>query len=72
MIKKYSAKKIHLFAFIVIGLLAITAFTTGNTKPKWKSLFDGKTLNNWKVGDNAATFSIEDGKIAVNGNVAQS
>ena len=59
----------YLFA-IAISLLAITAFTAGNTKPKWKSLFDGKTLNNWKVGDNAGTFAIEDGKIAVNGPVA--
>lgn len=70
MIIKYSTRKIGSFAILVTGLLAITAFTSDNTKPKWKALFDGKTLSNWKVGDNAATFTIEDGKIAVNGNVA--
>jgi hypothetical protein len=34
------------------------------------SLFDGKTLNGWKVGKNAETFKVEDGSIVVNGDVA--
>ncbi|MCP9748948.1 DUF1080 domain-containing protein [Lacihabitans sp. CS3-21] len=38
-------------------------------KPKWVSLFDGKTLNGWKVGENAASFKVEDGAIVVNGPV---
>lgn len=37
---------------------------------EWISLFDGKTLNNWKVGDNAATFSVEDGAIVAHGPTA--
>lgn len=37
---------------------------------EWKSLFDGKTLQGWKVGANAATFSVEDGSIVAHGNVA--
>jgi Domain of Unknown Function (DUF1080) len=37
---------------------------------EWVSLFDGKTLNNWKVGNNASTFTIEDGSIVANGPVA--
>lgn len=36
----------------------------------WVSLFDGKTLNGWKVGDNAATFSVEDGAIVAHGQTA--
>ena len=36
---------------------------------EWVSLFDG-TMNNWKVGDNAATFRVDSGMIIVNGNVA--
>ena len=36
----------------------------------WVSLFDGKTLNGWKVGDNAATFSVEDGAIVAHGETA--
>ncbi|CAN1577904.1 Domain of unknown function DUF1080 [Spirosomataceae bacterium] len=38
-------------------------------KPKWVSLFDGKTLNGWKVGENASSFKVEDGAIVVNGPV---
>jgi hypothetical protein len=37
---------------------------------KWISLFDGKTLNGWKVGDNASTFSVNDGMIVVHGKTA--
>ena len=36
----------------------------------WISLFDGKSLNGWKVGDNASTFSVQDGAIVANGPVA--
>lgn len=39
-------------------------------KDKWHSLFDGKTLNGWKVGANAASFKVENGTITVNGDVA--
>ena len=37
---------------------------------KWISLFDGKTLNGWKVGENAATFSVDSGCIIAHGNTA--
>ncbi len=37
---------------------------------KWISLFDGKSLSNWKVGDNAATFSVDSGMIIVHGKTA--
>ncbi len=33
----------------------------------WVSLFDGKTLDGWKVGENAASFKVEDGAIVING-----
>ena len=36
----------------------------------WISLFDGKSLDGWKVGANAETFTVKDGAIVVNGNVA--
>lgn len=54
-----------------VSVLVLLLFISG-TKPKkgWVSLFDGKTLDGWKVGSNGSTFSIEDGAIAVNGNVA--
>ena len=36
----------------------------------WISLFDGKSLDGWKVGENAATFSVENGTIIAHGNTA--
>jgi hypothetical protein len=39
-------------------------------KDGWISLFDGKTLDGWKVGKNAGSFRIEDGQIVANGPVA--
>ena len=41
-----------------------------STNDGWISLFDGKTLNGWKVGDNAQTFTVKDGAIVANGDVA--
>ncbi|MFD1140664.1 DUF1080 domain-containing protein [Larkinella insperata] len=42
----------------------------GKGNDGWINLFDGKTFNGWKVGKNAQSFKIEDGAIAVNGQVA--
>lgn len=36
----------------------------------WISLFDGKSLDHWKAGKNAGTFTIENGMIVANGPVA--
>lgn len=33
----------------------------------WISLFDGKSLNGWKVGESAETFTVADGAIVVHG-----
>jgi len=37
---------------------------------KWISLFDGKSLSNWRVGANAETFSVDSGMIIVHGKTA--
>lgn len=36
----------------------------------WISLFDGKSLNDWKVGENASTFTVDSGMIIAHGPVA--
>jgi len=56
----------------ITAVLFCTAFLLSATKQKqkWVSLFDGKTLNGWKVGENPETFKVEDGAIVVNGKVA--
>jgi Domain of Unknown Function (DUF1080) len=51
--------------FIIIGGACLK-----NNDNSWISLFDGKSLDGWKVGANAATFRVEDGMIVVNGETA--
>lgn len=54
------------------AILAFTllSFSIPNSSKKWYSLFDGQSLSGWKVGDNAASFKVENGAIVVNGEVA--
>ena len=50
--------------------LFFCAATGSSSQNEWVSLFDGKSLDNWKVGDNAATFTVEDGMIVAHGQTA--
>jgi Domain of Unknown Function (DUF1080) len=53
-----------------IAVIVLFSFSPVHQKNKWVSLFDGKSLNGWKVGNNASCFSVENGTIKVNGDVA--
>ncbi|MBO9572738.1 MAG: DUF1080 domain-containing protein [Chitinophagaceae bacterium] len=64
-----SFKKLFFFAAIASVMLSCTG-QKKSTDSGWVSLFDGKSFDGWKVGDNAGTFSIENGAIKVNGPVA--
>ena len=63
---------------IFAGFLAITfclifcraSVHNHNNEDKWISLFDGKSLKDWKVGTHAETFKVQDGMIVVNGETA--
>ncbi len=46
------------------------AAPTTETPAEWVSIFDGESLAGWKVNENPATFSIEDGAIVANGDRA--
>jgi hypothetical protein len=59
---RLSCAAMALTALVVTAPLPLTAQEDG-----WVSLFDGKTLNGWKVGENAATFSVVDGVLQVFG-----
>lgn len=63
-------KKIISIAAIAVGLFLAIAFIEKKSSDEWISLFDGKTLTNWKVGDHAGTFSVENGTIVVHGETA--
>lgn len=52
------------------GTGTVLAQTQSEKDEGWISLFDGKTLNGWKVNENPQTFSVKDGAIVVNGNVS--
>jgi len=54
----------------ILLFMVSCAGTRKNNSDGWIPLFDGKSLNGWKVGENAATFSIQDGMIVANGDVA--
>lgn len=48
-------------------LVLVSAYNLRAQSGGWISLFDGKSLAGWKVGDNASTFSVDSGMIKVNG-----
>lgn len=61
----------NIISFVAIICLLFSCSSAKHTNADgWVSLFDGRSFNGWKVGDNAESFKIENGAIAVNGNVA--
>ena len=57
------------YLFILVMSLAFLNTTIGQGKRDkgWIPLFNGKNLDGWKVGENASTFSVENGAIKVDG-----
>ncbi|MCA9412330.1 MAG: DUF1080 domain-containing protein [Candidatus Omnitrophica bacterium] len=57
------------FFCIAFSLLIVTgAFAAGDSDGGWISLFDGKSLDGWKVSeDHPDSFRVEDGQIVANG-----
>ncbi|MEO5995346.1 MAG: DUF1080 domain-containing protein [Chitinophagaceae bacterium] len=60
-------KKIIAFAAFAFFVTFHTNAYTQAGNGGWINLFDGKTLNGWKVGDHPETFKVENGTIVVNG-----
>jgi hypothetical protein len=54
--------------FLAICLSA--SYATAQDDSGWISLFDGKSLDGWKVNENPQTFSVQDGAIVANGDRA--
>ena len=46
----------------------ISPSKTEAPKSEFVSLFDGKTLDGWKINESPETFKVEDGNLVVNGN----
>jgi len=62
-------KQIVYLSLLIFSLVSCTA-SRHKLPDGWVSLFDGKSLNGWKVGDNAETFSVDSGMIIVHGKTA--
>lgn len=52
---------------LVLCLGFLTTASGQNKKKGWISLFNGKNLNGWQVGENATSFSVENGTLKVSG-----
>jgi len=63
-------KRIASLLSVVLTVVALLAPSAQAQTDGWISLFDGKSLDGWKVGDNAGTFSVQDGAIVVHGPTA--
>lgn len=48
-------------------LVALQGLKHENLADEWISLFDGKSLKDWKVNENPATFTVADGAIVAHG-----
>lgn len=64
----YLMKKLSLI--VVLAACVLVNSSLRPPKSKWISLFDGKTLDGWKVGENAETFSVDSGCIIAHGKTA--
>jgi len=62
-------KNLARVCFIALCLFSCSA-SKHHLKDGWISLFDGKSLKDWKVGDNAETFRVDSGMIIVHGKTA--
>src|SRR5258705_88612 len=62
--------KIFIYFCATVFILVLCGASQPGSKDKWISLFDGKSLNGWKVGNHAGTFTVQDGAIVANGDVA--
>ena len=52
-------------AFALVWLLATGPLAAQTSEEGFVSLFDGKTLDGWKIGDNAELFQVRDGMIVM-------
>ncbi|WP_428661470.1 3-keto-disaccharide hydrolase [Runella sp.] len=60
-------KKVLSFSILMVLLAVSVSFAQKKNKDGWISIFDGKSLDGWKVGENASSFSIDNGTIMVAG-----
>jgi len=55
------------FASLIIAAVLPLSLSAADPTDGWSSLFDGKSLDGWKVNEKPETFSVKDGEIVVKG-----
>src|SRR5688500_14490417 len=60
----------RIFSFITAVIIIMSCAAQKKNSDGWISLFDGKPLNGWSVGENSKSFYLENGAIVANGDVA--
>jgi hypothetical protein len=63
-------KRLILYSFAICTAFVLSSMNSTPSSDGWVKIFDGKTLNGWKVAENPATFSVVDGAIVAFGNRA--
>jgi hypothetical protein len=59
--------KIYMLIAVLVFSLSCSVTKKNSAGGGWISLFDGKSLANWRASENPATFSVENGTIKVHG-----
>jgi hypothetical protein len=57
----------HLVAATVLMLAMVSLSGIAAAEEGWVSLFDGKSLDGWRINENPQSFRVEDGAIVVHG-----
>lgn len=60
-------KKFLTYSVSILLIITLQGFRSEPPADEWVSLFDGKTLNNWKASEHPSTFTVADGAIVVFG-----
>ena len=63
--KAFSRKSLPAMALGLLLATGLQAAETPQSEEGFVSLFDGKTLDGWKVGENASVFQVRDGMIVM-------
>ena len=63
-------KRLIFYSSAICIAFVLSSMNSAPSSDGWIKLFDGKTLNGWKVAENPTTFSVVDGAIVAFGNRA--
>ena len=63
-------KQLLIISTAILFFTSCTSQRVDDNDSDWISIFDGETLDGWKISENPEAIKVEDGKIVVHGNRA--